>query len=74
MPPGFHTFVVEGRGSFPIDMLRYDSCWPTSEIDAGLVARSFERRQGVRRVETISITGMRAPTDGRWESFGWKVA
>jgi hypothetical protein len=27
-------FTVRGRGQFPFDMLRYDSCYPQSGIDA----------------------------------------
>jgi hypothetical protein len=72
--PDIHDFVVEGRTSFPIDMLRYDRCWPRTELDAGEVERSFRRVEGVRGVRVVSLSGLRAPTDGRWESFGWKVS
>ena len=27
-------FEVQGRGEFPLDMLRYDLCWPATEGDA----------------------------------------
>lgn len=26
-----HEFTVEGCGTFPVDMLRYDQCWPRRE-------------------------------------------
>jgi hypothetical protein len=69
-----HEFVVSGRGSFPTDMLRYDSCWPATERDSATVAATFERIKGVREVREVSMRGLAAPTDGRWESFGWKVS
>lgn len=71
--PAYHTFSVEGRGSFPVDMLRYDQCWPTSEVDASHVMATFERRTGVREARIVFLTGLTTPTDGRWESFGWRV-
>lgn len=35
--------VVEGSGTFPIDMLRYDRCVPETERDASEIAASFSR-------------------------------
>ena len=29
--PRFYEFSVEGDGTFPLDMLRYDECWPSDE-------------------------------------------
>lgn len=69
----FHEFVVEGSGSFPIDMLRYDSCWPRTEIDSSKITftgEPLERRQ----VELATLTRSPwEPTEGRWASFGWHV-
>ena len=31
-------FQVTGRMAFPIDMLRYDACYPDSERDAAIIA------------------------------------
>ena len=31
--PRSYTFTVEGTGMFPVDMLRYDNCWPRTEQD-----------------------------------------
>lgn len=63
--------VVEGRGTFPLDMLRYDSCCPATETDTshvnGVVAEV--RRVVLRR---FSVSGQPA-TEGRWRSFGWRV-
>lgn len=58
-------FTVVGDGEFPIDMLRYDKCWPNSSHDTSLV-----NRQGERRIECRGLTG---PTPARWTSFGWTV-
>lgn len=66
-------FTVEGRGPFPIDMLRYDCCWLTEEIwdEAALVSYESPLRQVkiTRYVESKNI----APS-GRWPSRGgWRV-
>jgi hypothetical protein len=63
-------FVVEGAGDFPMDMLRYDTCFPATEDDA----RRAALQNGTRQVTVIgrSLAG-RVPTEGRWASFGWKV-
>lgn len=67
-------FTVEGRGSFPIDMLRYDSCWPAREgTDSFGIEASLRPRSG-RDKRKVTLVGLREPTVGRWESFGWKVA
>ena len=66
------VFGVEGRGSFPIDMLRYDSCFPAHESDSGEIEASLRPREGnVSRA--IFLRGPREPTVARWASFGWKV-
>lgn len=63
-------FTVEGCGPFPIDMLRYDSCWPKSErYDSSNIAGAHDR--GRRRVVLITADDA-APTPDRWESFGWR--
>ena len=36
-----HVFVVEGKGAFPIDMLRYDACWPKREGYSAEIMASF---------------------------------
>ncbi len=68
------TFVVNGSGSFPVDMLRYDCCYPESQAD---VQRAFCER-GERVVHLVSQCGEKRhaeqiPTDDRWESFTWRV-
>lgn len=60
-------FTVRGSGQFPWDMLRYDSCWPAEETQTH---HMLDSRGGARHVIMV---GLREPTEGRWESFGWKI-
>lgn len=62
-----HDFAVEGSGEFPIDMLRYDRCWPAAEAQVPYLTAS---RSGRRHV---LLTGLQEPTQARWQSFGWRV-
>ena len=64
------TFVVRGTPrNFPFDMLRYDKAWPS---DRGAAALSNLRHTEEPVVEVELITHGKV-TDGRWESFGWRV-
>ena len=60
-------FTVEGSGHFPLDMLRYDKCYPASSAD---VARIMDDRQRTIRLMTHA---RHAPSHGRWNSFLWGV-
>lgn len=70
-------FEVEGRHPFPIDMLRYDACFPASETESHKINATFDGG----RIETTRVTLARyiradmkqEPTSGRWHSFGWTV-
>ena len=68
-------FTVVGSGEFPMDMLRYDGCWPIDSYSAhemsvhAMVAANITRP---RRV-TLRAISRTAPTEGRWQSFGWPV-
>jgi len=65
--------LVEGRGNFPIDMLRYDNCVPITETDAGAITSRGKKR--LRRVALRMYRGTAhsSATYMRWESFGWTV-
>ena len=71
-----YSFVVEGEGQFPTDMLRYDHCWPRTTEDAialPLSVYDFARdREQHRKVALFTPT--HPPTVDRWVSFGWKVS
>lgn len=71
-------FTVEGRGQFPVDMLRYDACWPDSSED--VFALTVERGDIEEFTTTRKIhlrkwatSAKELPTKGRWASFGWRV-
>ena len=80
------TFTVEGTYPFPVDMLRYDQCWPSREAtDSVELAEAMsgtsdrihrrnnpDHKPRKRRV-TLVTNAINRPTVGRWESFGWKV-
>lgn len=68
-----YDFEVRGRGPFPMDMLRYDCCWPVRGEDVSAIDDNAERRDH-RAVRLIRCAQNGAgPTIGRWESFGWVV-
>lgn len=60
----FVQITVEGSGTFPLDMLRYDCAYPKTSDDV-----SAMRGNGKRQVILIA----RAMTPARWASFGWRV-
>lgn len=69
-----HKFKVQGRGHFPIDMLRYDSCFPYSGTDSGEIQSRLERRPAEGVIELGAYHNKNwKPTTGRWDSFLWKV-
>jgi len=75
------TVTVPPHGQFPIDMLRYDECWPASGEDAAQVTRSLVRHVG-DNVGAVSIRVVKrdlykdpliAWTGDRWRSFGLSI-
>jgi hypothetical protein len=64
-------FVVEGKGRFPLDMLRHDVANPA---DAEAV-ESIENLEGVKEKRQIRLRTARYRyiTSDRWNSFGWNV-
>jgi hypothetical protein len=72
--------VVEGGGTFPIDMLRYDSCVPADEQHSRLIESSIAVANGM--VRQVTLKRFARDNDGgdrnrtavaRWRSFGWSV-
>ena len=63
--------VVEGRGQFPVDMLRYDSAFPYREEDSSRV----QPHVGERRRVVLCRRGVNesSGSSARWSSFGWTV-
>ena len=62
-----HTFVVEGRGEFPFDMLRHSSACPVTTEDALKLGGTEKRRIAVRAAQ------LRYVSRERWASFDWPV-
>ena len=64
------SFIVEGKGKFPHDMLRYDQCFPCDGISVHNI--ETDKCPVVRSVKLVSIasTGI---TSLRWASFNWHV-
>lgn len=62
-----HTFIVEGRGEFPFDMLRHSSAYPADTTSAMMLGRTDRRR--------IALRGgpLRHISPERWASFGWPI-
>jgi hypothetical protein len=69
-PREFYRYEVQGIGGFPIDMLRYDSAWPTDSESASRMVTSRAHAEGRR---TIRLASYHRPTVDRWSSFGWTV-
>ncbi len=65
-------FVVKGFGRFPIDMLRYDECFPRTSEDGIKIEHAVT---GELRKWEISMCSNRrcTPTVDRWSSFLTKV-
>lgn len=60
-----YEITVEGRSTFPFDMLRYDACWPTDQESVSRLDSKSER--------SIKLSSHSPFTEGRWNSFGWRV-
>jgi hypothetical protein len=65
-----HRFTVQGTSGFPLDMLRYDNCWPTGDVTSLHRAVQYPRPL---EVERVTLMGWKMPTRERWASFGWFV-
>lgn len=65
--------IIQGKGEFPMDMLRYDSCCPNSERDSMLIADTFGRLRNGRWSICVRSASENKWTVGRWESFGVKI-
>lgn len=68
---------VCGSGEFPIDMLRYDGCFPLSEEDSNLITLTLrtERKWRPTKIVLLKPNGYKhwIPSYTRWKSFGWEV-
>jgi len=70
------TVLLPKEGCEWLDMLRYDRCFPATEVESGKLKRLAGgfASEADRKVEFIRVTGAPSqPTEGRWESFGCTV-
>jgi len=63
-------FTVTGDGYFPIDMLRYDQCFPVTQHDVELIRLRHHGTVEIRLAQHHATEQNRITND-RWESFGW---
>ena len=69
-------FKVKGRFDFPVDMLRYDACWPADVEATSHMEYSFKEPSREGYEVTLAHWAANSnwePTHGRWASFGWNV-
>jgi hypothetical protein len=71
MPMYKHTADISSGLEFPLDMLRYDQCYPDRGEDASRMAT--QDPEAPIRVATVRNTRIPPWTDGRWRSFGCTV-
>lgn len=66
-----HVAEVTCSGEFPIEMLRYDCCFPRRECDAAEICSGADEVV----VQIVRYTDTKAPpwTHDRWKSFGATV-
>lgn len=67
-----YRFAVRGKLAFPLDMLRYDACYPATQEAITEIHDSFFRHDTKERVVELT-SQLGAPTGARWSSFGWRV-
>jgi len=66
-----YGFTVSGITAFPLDMLRYDCCYPLTQSDTNYISDSWTMPG---KQHTVALVSDRKPTIARWESFGWSVS
>lgn len=66
-------FTVQGFGVFPVDMLRYDQCWPERTEDAIQITKRPSEYPPVPPPMVRLVTHGVKITNDRWSSFGWTV-
>ena len=64
-------YTVEGDGTFPFDMLRYDQAWVKKECDIYKLSEQYTGKRSVPLLR-FSFNGA-GPNKARWKSFLWRV-
>jgi hypothetical protein len=73
-----HTATARGKFPFPLDMLRYDACFPADGASVAAMDASLRRERTkdpfeVKLVKYTRVKEANAWTHGRWTSFTWFV-
>ena len=71
-----HKFKVRGQRAFPIDMLRYDRCWPATRQDSRQIERFVKQEgdaTGCVGLLSVSEESHWRPASDRWRTFGWPM-
>lgn len=66
-------YRVQGRYGFPLDMLRYDRCWPVDGIGAMHDSIAQDSLPYTSGPFEVILMGEFPPTVDRWASFQWSV-
>ena len=67
-----HLFTVRGDGDFPLDNLRADRCWFSTEEDSVLAGRAKRGPRGVTLQHLDASMDWR-PDLHLWAEAGWRV-
>ncbi len=77
-----HEATLEVHGPFPIDMLRYDQCYPTGSGCANDINQSYDDTSELHynekyKVIVATVTQQKSEaivwSRDRWKSFGVKI-
>ncbi len=78
--PKRYVFNVSARpgNAFPLDMLRYDQCWPADPRSVGMLHLAYgadtdEPPTSQTGAVEVAVASHQMPTLKRWRSFGWQV-
>jgi len=69
-----YEFQIKWYGAFPLDMLRYDRCWPVDQKSVEEISFACSGEYDLVYTEhTATLASLQRPTVGRWKSFGVEV-
>lgn len=63
---------------FPLDMLRYGSCWPIDSVSVANMACSHQalaeaKSSGFKPVYTVKLHALAGPCAERWATMNWAI-
>ena len=64
--------MIYKSGQFPVDMLRYDGCYPSAEQEMYAIC-GRNREQATVHLTRVHPGKDAHLTDARWRSFGWRI-